>query len=183
MACSNKPWVSTRTCRFLPLIFFPASYPCGSIEAPLFLRSSRSAHQVLLRSGSLVARPAHGISHITRDAVAPACRPRSSVRDNRAPCAAAAGPSEWRAIGSRCSARTSLRSPPGGYRRSACSRRAWREGLMVPPRPIRRRSDRFHSAVGCGRFMRGSLWSTSSPPNRCLGVENRRRFNSSRAIR
>src|SRR5437879_1917675 len=35
MACSSKPCVSTRIWRFLPLIL-PASYPCGSIEAPLY---------------------------------------------------------------------------------------------------------------------------------------------------
>jgi len=29
--------------RFLPLIFLPASYPCGSMNAPLFPRFSRSA--------------------------------------------------------------------------------------------------------------------------------------------
>ena len=33
---------SARICRFLPLIFLPASNPCGSIETPLFLGSSRS---------------------------------------------------------------------------------------------------------------------------------------------
>ena len=27
--------MSTRMCRFLPLIFLPASYPCGSMHAPL----------------------------------------------------------------------------------------------------------------------------------------------------
>src|SRR6201984_1020945 len=36
MACSNRPIVSTRIWRFLPLIFLPASYPGGSILAPLF---------------------------------------------------------------------------------------------------------------------------------------------------
>src|SRR4029453_2686732 len=38
MAWSSRPNVSTRMCRFLPLIFLPASYPCGSMHAPLFLR-------------------------------------------------------------------------------------------------------------------------------------------------
>ena len=28
--------MSTRMCRFLPLIFLPASYPGGSMQAPLF---------------------------------------------------------------------------------------------------------------------------------------------------
>src|SRR5580692_7859051 len=41
MACSNRPSVSTRICRFLPLISLPASTPCGSMQAPLFRRSSR----------------------------------------------------------------------------------------------------------------------------------------------
>ena len=41
MACSNRPSVSTRICRFLPLISLPASNPCGSMRAPLFQRSSR----------------------------------------------------------------------------------------------------------------------------------------------
>src|SRR5438445_2827704 len=36
MACSNRPNVSTRICRFLPLISLPASNPCGSMLAPLF---------------------------------------------------------------------------------------------------------------------------------------------------
>src|SRR5664279_6009426 len=43
MAWSRRPTVSTRMCRFLPLIFLPASYPCGSMHAPLFPRFSRSA--------------------------------------------------------------------------------------------------------------------------------------------
>src|SRR5450432_3681225 len=36
MAWSSRPTVSTRMCRFLPLIFLPASYPCGSMRAPFF---------------------------------------------------------------------------------------------------------------------------------------------------
>src|SRR4051812_32116595 len=36
MACSSRPCVSTRTWRFLPLIFLPASYPCRSMQAPFF---------------------------------------------------------------------------------------------------------------------------------------------------
>src|SRR5882757_1761640 len=44
MAWSRRPNVSTRMCRFLPLIsaqrlrcrFLPASYPCGSMQAPFF---------------------------------------------------------------------------------------------------------------------------------------------------
>src|SRR6266849_8330294 len=36
MAWSRRPNVSTRVCRFLPLIFLPASYPCGSMNAPFF---------------------------------------------------------------------------------------------------------------------------------------------------
>src|SRR5216683_2243140 len=36
MAWSRRPNVSTRMCRFLPLIFLPASYPCGSMHAPPF---------------------------------------------------------------------------------------------------------------------------------------------------
>src|SRR6266436_8101672 len=36
MAWSSRPNVSTRMCRFLPLIFLPASYPFGSMHAPLF---------------------------------------------------------------------------------------------------------------------------------------------------
>src|SRR5271167_4917496 len=36
MAWSKRPTVSTRMCRFLPLIFLPASYPCGSMNAPFF---------------------------------------------------------------------------------------------------------------------------------------------------
>src|SRR5229473_5851362 len=39
MAWSRRPNVSTRMCRFLPLIFLPASYPCGSMHAPLFCAS------------------------------------------------------------------------------------------------------------------------------------------------
>src|SRR3977135_3719252 len=40
MAWSRSPNVSTRMCRFLPLIFLPASYPCGSMQTPLFPRFS-----------------------------------------------------------------------------------------------------------------------------------------------
>src|SRR5712691_12989124 len=36
MPCRSKPCMSTRTCRFLPLISLPASKPCGSMQAPLF---------------------------------------------------------------------------------------------------------------------------------------------------
>src|SRR5260370_40240488 len=36
MACSNRPSVSTRICRFLPLISLPASNPCESMRTPLF---------------------------------------------------------------------------------------------------------------------------------------------------
>ena len=36
MACSNRPSVSTRICRFLPLICLPASKPCGSMRPPFF---------------------------------------------------------------------------------------------------------------------------------------------------
>src|SRR5271156_7017859 len=36
MACSNRPNVSTRICRFLPLISLPASNPCGSTLGPFF---------------------------------------------------------------------------------------------------------------------------------------------------
>src|SRR5712691_5138113 len=36
MACSNRPSVSTRICRFLPLISLPASNPWGSMPAPFF---------------------------------------------------------------------------------------------------------------------------------------------------
>src|SRR4051812_31368 len=36
MACSNRPNVSTRICRFLPLISLPASNPCGSMQGPFF---------------------------------------------------------------------------------------------------------------------------------------------------
>ncbi len=32
----RSPWVSTRRCRFLPLISLPASKPCGSMQTPLF---------------------------------------------------------------------------------------------------------------------------------------------------
>jgi DNA invertase Pin-like site-specific DNA recombinase len=45
MAWSSRPTVSTRMCRFLPLIFLPASYPCGSIA---YLRVSTQHQQ---RSG------------------------------------------------------------------------------------------------------------------------------------
>lgn len=37
-ACISTPLVSTRMWRLLPLIFLPASYPGGSIVAPLFPR-------------------------------------------------------------------------------------------------------------------------------------------------
>jgi len=36
MACSSRPNVSTRRCRFLPLIFLPASYPADRCGPPFF---------------------------------------------------------------------------------------------------------------------------------------------------
>src|SRR5260370_495187 len=47
MAWSRRPNVSTRMCRFLPLIFLPASYPCGSMHAPLF----RAFHALAVDDG------------------------------------------------------------------------------------------------------------------------------------
>src|SRR6202163_4100490 len=47
MAWSSRPNVSTRMCRFLPLIFLPASYPCGSMHAPLF----RAFHALAVDDG------------------------------------------------------------------------------------------------------------------------------------
>src|SRR4030088_2241847 len=47
MAWSRRPTVSTRMCRFLPLIFLPASYPCGSMHAPLF----RAFHALAVDDG------------------------------------------------------------------------------------------------------------------------------------
>src|SRR5580700_2191133 len=47
MAWSRRPNVSTRMCRFLPLIFLPASYPCGSMQAPLF----RAFHALAVDDG------------------------------------------------------------------------------------------------------------------------------------
>src|ERR1700677_4103183 len=55
MAWSSRPNVSTRMCRFLPLIsaqrlrcrFLPASYPCGSMNAPLF----RAFHALAVDDG------------------------------------------------------------------------------------------------------------------------------------
>src|SRR3984957_10397410 len=38
MACIKRPCVSTRICRFFPLIFLPASKPCGSTQCPFFRR-------------------------------------------------------------------------------------------------------------------------------------------------
>src|SRR6476619_4596369 len=47
MAWSRRPTVSTRMCRFLPLIFLPASYPCGSMHAPFF----RAFHALAVDAG------------------------------------------------------------------------------------------------------------------------------------
>src|ERR1700683_4197051 len=55
MAWSRRPTVSTRMCRFLPLIsaqrlrcrFLPASYPCGSMNAPF----SRAFHALAVDDG------------------------------------------------------------------------------------------------------------------------------------
>src|ERR1019366_9021739 len=47
MAWSRRPTVSTRMCRFLPLMFLPASYPCGSMHAPLF----RAFHALAVDDG------------------------------------------------------------------------------------------------------------------------------------
>src|SRR6202171_4006028 len=47
MTWSRRPNVSTRMCRFLPLIFLPASYPCGSMHAPFF----RAFHALAVDDG------------------------------------------------------------------------------------------------------------------------------------
>ena len=65
MAWSRRPKVSTRMCRFLPLIsaqrlrcrFLPASYPCGSIHAPFF----RAFHAVYFLA-CLIAKYQQAIS-------------------------------------------------------------------------------------------------------------------------
>src|SRR6202047_12937 len=36
IACSSSPSVSTKICRFLPLMSLPPSNPSGPIQAPLF---------------------------------------------------------------------------------------------------------------------------------------------------
>src|SRR5271169_2970477 len=68
MAMSNKPRVSTRICRFLPLIFLPASNPCGSIETPFFCalhaltvddRGGGAGLAPLLRAAEFVKRIMH----------------------------------------------------------------------------------------------------------------------------
>src|SRR5271156_3227365 len=69
MAMSNKPRVSTRICRFLPLIFLPASNLCGSIETPPFFcalhaltvddRGGGAGLAPLLRAAEFVKRIMH----------------------------------------------------------------------------------------------------------------------------
>jgi hypothetical protein len=41
----QKAYCIDRMCRFLPLIFLPASYPGGLMHAPLFPRFSRSGYR------------------------------------------------------------------------------------------------------------------------------------------
>src|SRR5262249_15815861 len=90
MACSSKPSVSTRIWRFLPLTFLPASYPCGSMQPPLFQRSSRFGYRRWRRSGWLLVRLAPDTPHKARDGCDPACRRSSTSRDSRKVCCAAA---------------------------------------------------------------------------------------------
>jgi hypothetical protein len=158
--------------RFLPLIFLPASYPCGSIEAPLFQRFSRSGSRSPLPWDLPLARPALDISHRERDGSVPRCHHKSTVQGSRGRCSSGAGPSAWNAIGSRCSEYTSRHWPPRGRRPSACCRRVWPVGSAARFPPIPDPSDRSDSADGCGRSGLGSVLSTYAAPNRCSGKAN-----------
>src|ERR1700692_81799 len=52
-ACIKRPCVSTRMCRFLPLIFLPASNPAGSIVDPFF----RALHALAVEDRGSGTRP------------------------------------------------------------------------------------------------------------------------------
>src|SRR4051795_8887728 len=56
-ALSSRPSVSTRMCRFLPLTFLPASYPDGSMCAPLFRALDTLAVDDGCRRARLLAGP------------------------------------------------------------------------------------------------------------------------------
>src|SRR3974377_711848 len=63
----RRPSVSTAVCRFLPLIFLPASYPAESIFGPLFPRFSRFGYQRLRGSVLGPCLPVLALSHRVRD--------------------------------------------------------------------------------------------------------------------
>ena len=148
MACSSKPWVSTRTCRFLPLISsFPACIPMRIDRGPPF-GALHALTWIPRRSGWPLAGPtAYNIHRLMRDAVAPACRPGPSFRMIVHCAPAAAGP--W---GSPrrppVSARTCTPfTASGGYQHYRLLPPGWPGGCEWSPWPIRHHSDRFHSAI------------------------------------
>src|ERR1700746_2314069 len=104
-ARSNKPSVSTRRWRFLPLIFLPASKPCGSMQAPLF----GALHALAIDDGSggtglsfrlLAACDVERIVNAIQHTIT---LPPYEVTVDRA----VRSPSEGSAIGNRCSKYTS----------------------------------------------------------------------------
>src|SRR5215470_19680235 len=63
----RRPSVSTAVCRFLPLIFLPASYPAESTFGPLFPRFSRFGYRRLPGSVPGPCLPVLAPSHRVHD--------------------------------------------------------------------------------------------------------------------
>ena len=79
-ACTQTVTVSTRICRLIPLILL-ASYPGGSMQAPLFRRFSRSGCRSRRRSDFALTAGRRGyIAHTARNGSSQSCR-RHSARE------------------------------------------------------------------------------------------------------
>src|SRR5215813_10950670 len=63
----RRPSVSTAVCRFLPLIFLPASYPAESTFAPPFPRLSRFGYRRLPGSVLGPCLPVRALRHRVHD--------------------------------------------------------------------------------------------------------------------
>src|SRR5258708_19943910 len=123
MAWSSRPTVSTRMCRFLPLIFLPASYPCGSMHAPFFC----ALHALAVDDGGgrtdfpLRAFATPFIERVVDSLQCAVIGPQIEVAVDRAfPWQ---GPSGSRPTDSQSRQSTSGRSPPPAYSPPPCPRR------------------------------------------------------------
>jgi hypothetical protein len=142
MAWSRRPTVSTRMCRFLPLIsaqrlrcrFLPASYPCGSMHA-FFFRAfhalavddggGRTGFPLLLFATLLVERV---VDSFQRAVI------RSTDRSSRRPSFSAAGLSGSRATSAgRRSDRSDIATCCGPNGRGSCSSTSVSPPRIRPP--------------------------------------------------